>query len=332
MNLFNFQRLTREELEKVALCLMQKNILLEEKFENNKIIKTFDTFIKEWLELRKPKLSATTYRGYYNIVYKHLIDYFGDINLREISSWDIERYYNCKLSKISENTIKKHYTILKIIFKKAKNFHYIDENPMNLVEHISLTKPKTNYYSIDDLIILFKKTRVTRFYPVILLCSLGLRRSEALGVKWENINFETSELKICGKICPETDEYTKALKTSSSYRTIVIPKIMMIEFQSLHFLRKCEWVCESKKKTHLSNSAASTGLRYYIKKNELKPITLKGLRHTCATILSKEGYNLNYVKNWLGHSTIKLTADTYSHVDLSDKKKIANSLNKILII
>lgn len=79
----------------------------------------------------------------------------------------------------------------------------------------------------------------------------------------------------------------------------------------------------------MSPSSASHSFRYYINLMKLKPITLKGLRHSCATLICSKGYNLNYVKDWLGHSTIKITADTYSHVDMSDKKEIAEKINSV---
>lgn len=123
---------------------------------------------------------------------------------------------------------------------------------------------------------------------------------------------------------------TPILKNNTSCRIIAVPKWFLEEFEEIRKNSKCEWICcEKNGLNHMSPSASSHSFRYYIDKMKLKHITLKGLRHSCATLICSKGYNLNYVKDWLGHSTIKITADTYSHVDMSDKKLIAEKINSV---
>lgn len=64
-----------------------------------------------------------------------------------------------------------------------------------------------------------------------------------------------------------------------------------------------------------------------IQKFNLEPITLEGLRHTCATLISELGFNLKYIQEWLGHSTITLTGNTYTHVNM--KEEVAVTMHEV---
>ena len=63
-----------------------------------------------------------------------------------------------------------------------------------------------------------------------------------------------------------------------------------------------------------------------IKKHDLDEITLHGLRHSCASLLIAQGYNLKIVQDWLGHADISLTANIYGHLDLSLKRSVGDAI------
>lgn len=86
----------------------------------------------------------------------------------------------------------------------------------------------------------------THLYGLVLLCSLGLRRSEALAVKWSDINFENYELVVSGKI-DVLNNYSKTLKNKSSHRVIVIPKWFLDELSDIKKKSISEWICCGKK-------------------------------------------------------------------------------------
>lgn len=323
-----FEELSKKELKDIIVYLANENKKLKEIIKNQKKQKiTFKKLANKYLETRKNVLALSTYLSYKNIVENHLVKYFGDMMIYQINVLVIEKYISDKSCNLSNNTIKKHQIMLNLIFKFAIRIKLIDENPMSNVIAVKTTRPMTNFYKADDLKKLFLKIKDSNIYGLVLLCSLGLRRSEALAVKWEDIDFENSSLKVRGKI-DVNNNYSYILKNKTSYRIIVIPRWFLEELKKIRSNSLSQWVCcEKNSLKHITASSASHSFKYYIDKFDLKPITLKGLRHTCATLISSQGYNLNYVKDWLGHSTIKITADIYSHIDVSDKKKIAEKIN-----
>lgn len=324
------KELTKKELKDMIISLVKENQRLKEIImKNNKYKITFKKIASKYLSVRKNTIAISTYISYENIINNHLIKYFGEMIISDITPLIIEEYTSKKSMEISKNTVKKHHTMLNLIFKFAIKVKLISDNPMKNIYAVKTTKPNTQFYRSEDLIKLFFCMKNTHLYGLVLLCSLGLRRSEALAVKWSDINFENYELVVSGKI-DVLNNYSKTLKNKSSHRVIVIPKWFLDELSDIKKKSISEWVCcEKNGLNHMTASSASHSFKYYIDKFNLKPITLKGLRHSCATLICSKGYNLNYVKDWLGHSTIKITADTYSHVDMSDKKEIAEKINSV---
>ncbi|MDK2802716.1 MAG: tyrosine-type recombinase/integrase [Oscillospiraceae bacterium] len=110
-----------------------------------------------------------------------------------------------------------------------------------------------------------------------------------------------------------------------------MPEFFINEFLNIRnsciYNKDRNFIATNKNGDNLSCSSISHSFHYYINKYNLPHITLKGLRHTCATIISNSGFNLKYVQEWLGHSTITITANTYTHINMSDKKKVAYTLD-----
>ena len=175
----------------------------------------------------------------------------------------------------------------------------------------------------------------------ILLSALGLRRSEALGVRWSDINFAESSLAIRRKVVPlkgKSASVIDVLKSKSSNRIISIPDFVLSELRGIrdrHMQNSqqyecpeaiCDFVCVNASGRILNPCYVTHTLLEIVRKNHLKKITIKGLRHTCATLISAQGFNLKYVQEWLGHSTITITANIYTHIDMQDKAIVAHSL------
>ncbi|MFZ2538157.1 MAG: tyrosine-type recombinase/integrase, partial [Oscillospiraceae bacterium] len=89
-----------------------------------------------------------------------------------------------------------------------------------------------------------------------------------------------------------------------------------------------DYVCVDKMGKLITPHRASDMMLRSVNRNNLPPITLKGLRHTCATLISRLGFNLKFIQDWLGHSTITMAANTYAHIDLTDKLNVSNAMQK----
>ena len=178
----------------------------------------------------------------------------------------------------------------------------------------------------------------------------GLRRSEILGLKWSAIDFENKGIHIRHNIVEDDTSGVKKiigvdlLKNHSSYRTM--PLLPEVEAE---LLREREKQLERKSKMRSGYSKQWNGyvcvdalgdiikpqyfsehFKIILKQNGLKEIRLHDLRHSCASLLVAAEVDMKLIQSYLGHSTIAVTADTYSHLDSKSKESSAQKISAAL--
>jgi site-specific recombinase XerC len=216
--------------ENAKLRQMIKLLMSEDEKEPIPKVKFVD-YYQSWLENRKNHIGNNTYHEYNKIFEKHIFPYFSEreYNLQEISHIEIQEYYRYKLSKgMTPNSLLKHHANLYTAFQDAFKNHIINVNPMTMVERPKKSKFIAQYYSLEQILSLFKATRNSELFTVILLASfLGLRRSEIVALQWDAINFHERTIAIKRKaiLNKETGllEIVKNMKTESSNRILVLP-------------------------------------------------------------------------------------------------------------
>ena len=191
-----------EILNKIILEYENKTDL--EKSKSNNIF--FTDYMLQWLEKKKNKVEITTWDGYYNTVVKHLVPYFEPLklSLNDLKPKHVVDYYEYKFSSgrkdhkkggLSMGSLKKHSVILKNILNNAFLEELINRNP---ALKIPLPKKENeesrckflNAKEANDLLKIFKEHRLQ---PLIYMTLYyGLRRGEAIGLKWSAIDFKNN--------------------------------------------------------------------------------------------------------------------------------------------
>ncbi len=136
----------------------------------------------------------------------------------------------------------------------------------------------------------------------LLLCCCGLRRGEAHGVRWENIDFRSGTLTIVGQ---RIGEELRKLKTDASVRSITLPDIVMAAIRKQP-RQLGGWVCD------LPLTQIYREHRAVLAAAQLPHVTLHGLRHSYATAAVLSGVPIKLVQGALGHAHYGLTADLYA--------------------
>lgn len=195
-------------------------------------------------------------------------------------------------------------------------------------------------------------TNIESGKTVTILCSekstlYGFRRSEVLGLKWHNIDFENETIWIRETLQQSTKaltgecNYTSETKTESSNRTLpMTPQVkeVLLEQKRLQQEHKNlldgayylnDYVCTFDNGKEITPNYLSRTFHKIIKKTNLPMIRFHDLRHSVASNLLNDGFTTVQVAEWLGHSSSTTTLKFYAHIDKTSKMAIANSLARV---
>lgn len=218
--------------------------------------------------------------------------------------------------------------------------------PFNPADRIVLPKQEkfnASYYTVEQLEKLFDVCLGTPIESAVYLAAhYGLRRSEVLGLKWDCINFEEKTISIREvRVKYGKEVVVKKPKSESSQR--ILP--LMDDIADYLLRLKMQWkknkllygkdyidsglVCCWPDGSPLNTEYLNHKFKDILAKNELPHIRFHDLRHSTASYLIKNGVSLKEIQVWLGHSTISITANTYTHIDMETKKDTAQKINDL---
>ena len=232
----------------------------------------------------------------------------------------------------------------------------IDLIASNPVDKVDRPKPQAfmaSYYSAEEMEKLFEVAQGHKLELIIQLAAFyGLRRAEVMGLRWEAIDFEAKTLtirhivtstRIDGKkISVEADR----AKTKSSLRTLplvdpIAERLKAVKEQQEYNQKICGncynqeylgYVFVDAMGNLIQPDSVTTGFPQLLKENGLRRIRFHDLRHSCASLLLKEGVPMKQIQEWLGHSDISTTANIYAHLDSQSKNLSARTMANTLTL
>lgn len=308
-----------------------------------------------WLEKQAKNIQINTYRSYHSMIYGKIRRYFErrkDLTVGSIRSKDIDEFYNQLFEdNVVSNTVIHYHAVLRKAFQQAFKDELIEANPFDRVDRPKKNKFQGENYSEEELLALLKLTKDDPIYPAIMFAGgLGLRRSEALGVRWSRIDFEERCVLLDTKIVEIKDngkthiQAIEEMKNKSSHRTLPLPDQvyeMLVEikakqelykkmFKSSYSREYDDYVCVNQLGELMKPSYVTEHFAAIIQDLGLRKIRFHDLRHTFASVLINNDVPLINVSRFLGHSDISTTANIYAHLDKSNKQSSADIMTGIL--
>ncbi len=291
---------------------------------------TLADWLESWMEnIVQPTRAETTVYGYQKIIDNHLIPALGDIPLLKLTPMDIQQYYIQvqQTANLSNNTLRRHHDLLSSSLRSAVRQDKLLVSPMDRVEPPRAKQKEASYYRPDELKRLYA---LIEGHPLELCTklagSLGMRREEICGLKWECIDYQRQLLFIReARTAFGATIVQKETKTRSSVRTLFLSEDMLRLLQAEQERQKelyrsgqlqtpSEFVVLDHKGLPYSPNALSLAFTRFVKKNGLPRVTLHGLRHSFATVASFQGVPLFDIGKALGHSTPATTGRIYTHL------------------
>lgn len=312
-------------------------------------------YLVSYLKRVEPELQKNTIVSYRSMTNGKIRRYFQrrpQLTVGNLKPQDIQDFYQSLFADgVVANTVIHYHALLRRAFQQAFKEERIDANPFDRVGRPKKNKFHGENYTQEGLLTLLHLARGDVIYPAILLAgAMGLRRSEALGVRWSRIDWEKRTVLLDTKIVEYREngkkkvEPVEEMKNKSSRRTLPLPDpvVEMLQVQKEHreVYRKMfqgsyntqylDYVCVNQLGELLRPSYVTDHFRELLEKYGLRHIRFHDLRHTFASLLINQDVPLINVSNFLGHSDLSTTANIYAHLDKASKQASAAVISDIL--
>lgn len=304
-------------------------------------------FLSGWLEdEHKYHIAHSTFKRYQSLANFHINPTIGNVELRKLTA----NHINSMITVMREGgqsprSQQQARALLSVALQEAERKDYIAINPVKKVRNPQLKRIEINPLTLAEvkrLLSTYEGTYMWARLHTALIC--GLRQGEALGLTWDDVDFENQTLNIRKQIqiVDGTQVFT-GLKTNKSRRlialtdeTVVALKAHRSLIERLKLRGANNWLENNLIFPDELGGFRSPTVDYSEWKKALKlcgiaPKRLHDARHTAATLMYSQGIGIETISRALGHSTSAITSKLYVHNSVEPQKKAAEVMNRLLI-
>ena len=290
---------------------------------------TVGEYLTTWLRDARGSLRPSTARSYQWLIEHHLVRELGAIRLEKLTPADVRAMYP-RLAKagLSPQSVHHARAVLRTALAQAVRDGLIARNAATLAvpprvegkEATSLTPAEVRTF-LDSL----AGDRMEPLYRVVL--ALGLRQGEALGLRWEDVDLDARRLRVAYALQRVGGKPTLVEpKTDRSRRTVTLPNVVVDALRARRaaqleerLLAGAKWretglVFTTTVGTPMHGPDVTKGFQAALARAGVRRVRFHDMRHTAASFLLAEGVPARVVMELLGHSTIVITMNLYSHV------------------
>ncbi len=315
---------------------------------------TVATFLERWLrDYVWPLLSPKTAEGYQDIVRRHLIPKLGQIPLTELKPKHIQEFYAKALSSgrldgkggLSPNSILRYHQCLHSALESAGKWGLVARNVADAVDPPRTNKHRLNTLDEDGINSVLQAAESTPHYA-LFYCALftGMRRSELLALRWCDVDLLLGQISVNRSLhhlrngavifrAPKSVKGRRMVALSPSTCIVLRKQREKQEALSTMMGKRLEdsdlIFSQADGRPLLPDSVTHAWVKL-VRKVGLNGVRLHDARHTHASLLLKQGVHPKVVQERLGHASIAITLDTYSHVSPGLQEAAALKFDQLL--
>jgi len=306
---------------------------------------TVADYLRRWLqEYVRPNLSPRGFERYESIVRVHLIPNLGAIALTQLRPEHLQRQYASKLSSgLSPRSVRYQHVVLHKALQTAMKWGLVARNVADGVDvpHARQTEMQTwDEYEVAQFLEIAKDSPYYTLFHTALFT--GMRRSELLALQWRDIDFHQIHVsRSLHQLGDHTYVFTQP-KSARSRRTIALSPSSVFTLRDHKdrqagiramlglSLKGDDLVFSTPEGKPLRPNTISRAWTALAARADIRVIRLHDARHTHASLMLKQGIHPKIVQERLGHASVQITLDTYSHVAPGLQEAAAESFDKLV--
>ncbi|MFC3207402.1 tyrosine-type recombinase/integrase [Aquamicrobium soli] len=298
---------------------------------------TVAEYLDEWLDFVKPSVSPKTHERYSEICRKTIVPQIGDVILSKLKTDKIDAAFSKMLTSgrrngkggLSPRTVHHARRVLIKALGQAVTWERLTKNPAQATTPPKVERKKMLAYDAEQTALLLEAFRPTRsFIPVLLAVMCGLRRGEVLALRWRHVELGDNRRSLSVEESAEQTKEGVRYKEpkSGKARTVSLSSTVVAELKA-HRARQAEeqlrlglrpdgdsFVVAQADGSPIQPQSLTHEWVRLLGKTTLPRIRFHDLRHTHASQMLAAGVHPKVASERLGHSTIGITLDLYSHV------------------
>jgi len=265
-------------------------------FEEKKI--AFNDYAKQYLAYSKANKAWSTYKRRDRFSIDHLVSFFKDKYLFEITPEMIEKYKAMRLEKVSPASVNRELACLKHMFTKAIEWGYVNSNPAKTVKLLKEPPGRLRYLRPEEIKKLLDTCSDHVRSIVITAVNTGMRKSEILNLRWNDVDLRNRKITVVN---------------AKNNETRVIPINQTLYQELLNLSQKPKGKCVFSDQNGHPYGDIKKGFSAALKRAGIEDFRFHDLRHTFGSHLVMQGVDLKTVQQVMGHKDIKMTM-RYSHL------------------
>jgi len=309
---------------------------------------TLGAFSEEWIgtALAASERKESTRTMYAAITRRHIIGRrigttpIGALRPRHVEGW----LADLKAEGLSESTCRNGYAILRAILDTAVRDQALGRNPALAVKRPRVAHHEARFLTPDELRTLLDAADGSRYAPLfLLLAHTGLRRGEALALRWPDVDLDKGTLRVRGTLTRLPGGLTVTEpKTARSRRTVPLSPTVARVLKGVRQAQREDRLRAGSMWRDSGHIFATEFGEPCDPRNALRALTvaahrvglegvgLHTLRHSAASVMITRGVPLKVVSDILGHGSIAITADIYGHVSPDISREALAGLSEAL--
>jgi integrase len=338
-----FGRTRGEVAKKLADALNKQSDGLPVKFERQ----LFAGYAAGWLNDAKTSVSPRTWTRYEQLVRCHCVPALGKFALEKVTPQHLQRLYSdVAAAGAMPGTVVQVHAVLHRMFKQALKWNLVPRNPAAAVTRPKNRRQEMKTLSPEQVRKLLEAAKGDRLEALYVLgVTTGMRQGEMLGLRWKDVDREHGMIHLQASLQRTATGYEFVQpKTSRSRRQVMLTAVAIDALERHRVSQTAERLVKGsawENKDDLVFTNLTGGpldgthllrhcFRPLLKRAGLPEIRFHDLRHTAATLLLGQGIHPKIVSEMLGHSTVNITLDLYSHVTPTMQREAAKAIDRVL--